>query len=233
MSSEQISDHRPARLLVAGSWIAVFVPVLSIGLLTAFLFVVIAAAARSRSLAWSAAGYTAVTVIAIVGLHVEPVFWIAIAILILGATGHLVWVRKRVVWAMTSTPAHRQPGAATDLPATLMVNDPAVQAALARRALREQARHLMSIDPSLATELAIGRPDLPRRFDDGGLVDINNVPESVLAQLPGVTTELATRIVSASRTCTLQSVEDLIVFAELPNGLAQNLREYVVFRERV
>ena len=35
----------------------------------------------------------------------------------------------------------------------------------------------------LARELRIGRPDLPRQYDDGGLVDVNNVPVGVLAEL--------------------------------------------------
>src|SRR5690606_39982870 len=38
----------------------------------------------------------------------------------------------------------------------------------------------------LAKRLAIGRPDLPRQFDDGGLIDLNHAPEHVLTSLPGV-----------------------------------------------
>ena len=35
--------------------------------------------------------------------------------------------------------------------------------------------------PALAGELRIGRPDLPREYDDGSLVDVNRVPGAVLA----------------------------------------------------
>jgi hypothetical protein len=34
--------------------------------------------------------------------------------------------------------------------------------------------------PVLARELRIGRPDVPRQFDDGGLVDLNHAPVPVL-----------------------------------------------------
>jgi hypothetical protein len=37
----------------------------------------------------------------------------------------------------------------------------------------------------MAWELRIGRPDLPRVYDDGGLIDVNHVPPQVLATLPG------------------------------------------------
>jgi len=54
----------------------------------------------------------------------------------------------------------------------------AAQERLARRA---QARALLASDPALAGELVIGRPDRHRQYDDGGLVDVNNVPTAVLA----------------------------------------------------
>jgi hypothetical protein len=43
----------------------------------------------------------------------------------------------------------------------------------------------------LAAELRIGRPDLPRHFDDGGLIDVNTVPAQVLSRLPGLRPEEA------------------------------------------
>ena len=38
----------------------------------------------------------------------------------------------------------------------------------------------------LAQELKIGRPDLPRDYDDGGLVDVNHVPAAILAARLGL-----------------------------------------------
>jgi type II secretory pathway pseudopilin PulG len=53
---------------------------------------------------------------------------------------------------------------------------PALAAALQARQRREEAKAIAARDVDLARELRIGRPDLPRQFDDGGLVDLNHVP---------------------------------------------------------
>jgi hypothetical protein len=45
---------------------------------------------------------------------------------------------------------------------------------------------LLGRDPAVAAELRIGRPDLPRNFDDGGLIDVNTVPAQVLSRLLGL-----------------------------------------------
>ena len=52
--------------------------------------------------------------------------------------------------------------------------------ARARMHRRQQARQLAQDNPVLARELAIGRPDVPHDYDDGGLVDVNHVPGDVL-----------------------------------------------------
>jgi hypothetical protein len=49
----------------------------------------------------------------------------------------------------------------------------AMNAAKERRELRRKARDIVAGDPGLARELGIGRPDLDRPFDDGGLIDVN------------------------------------------------------------
>jgi DNA uptake protein ComE-like DNA-binding protein len=68
-------------------------------------------------------------------------------------------------------------------------------AARKRRALRDYARQVTFHDPARARELGIGRPDLARTFDDGGLVDVNHVPGHELARLPGLDSQQAHRIV--------------------------------------
>jgi hypothetical protein len=75
-------------------------------------------------------------------------------------------------------------------------NAQAIAAANMRRELRRQAREHAAEDPALARELRIGRPDLPRQYDDGGLIDVNHVPAPALTMLSGVTPEIAERIVS-------------------------------------
>ena len=98
-----------------------------------------------------------------------------------GGFANAVAVRRRVFGPAQSPPVDR-----------LLA---AEHAALQRRKLRQEARDLLSHDPGMARELGIGRPDLRRDYDDGGLVDVNHVPADALARLPGMTTELATRAV--------------------------------------
>ena len=61
--------------------------------------------------------------------------------------------------------------------------------------LREQARHIVSVNPALARELQIGRPDRSRGFDDGGLVDVNHVPLEYLVHVLGIDRSTAEQIV--------------------------------------
>ncbi|MET0493500.1 MAG: BTAD domain-containing putative transcriptional regulator [Actinoplanes sp.] len=63
------------------------------------------------------------------------------------------------------------------------------------RTLRGQARQYVAFDPARARQMGIGRPDLMRVFDDGGLVDLNHAPGQELARLPGLTPQDAHRIV--------------------------------------
>lgn len=73
--------------------------------------------------------------------------------------------------------------------------DPALAAALAARERRAEARKLVATDPLIARDLRIGRPDLPRNYDDGGLVDLNNAPAAVIASVCGLDPETAAAIV--------------------------------------
>lgn len=106
--------------------------------------------------------------------------------------------------------------------------DPAVAAALASRSRREEARALIARDPALARDLRIGRPDLPRQYDDGGLVDINTAPASVIAHCCGLDERAARQIERARSQHSLpfQSVDELLVFAEL------DVRAWDLIRER-
>jgi DNA uptake protein ComE-like DNA-binding protein len=102
--------------------------------------------------------------------------------------------------------------------------------AAARESLkrRDDARRLATKDPRLAREMGIGRPDLPRRFDDGGLVDLNHSPVHVIADLPGVDLLTAVKIVAArSQIGGFTSVDEMSVTLDLPptqlDGIADRL----------
>ncbi|GAA0231898.1 BTAD domain-containing putative transcriptional regulator [Cryptosporangium japonicum] len=61
---------------------------------------------------------------------------------------------------------------------------------------RERALQIVTHHPEMARDLRIGRPDLPRWFADGGLIDVNGVPEYVLSQIAGLSIEQAGRIIA-------------------------------------
>jgi hypothetical protein len=93
--------------------------------------------------------------------------------------------------------------------------DPAVLAAQQRLARREEARALLAGNPALAAELRIGRPDLGRQYDDGGLVDINNVPAEVITRELGIPPPVAEQIVAQrTRVGGFHSADDLVVYCE-------------------
>jgi hypothetical protein len=110
--------------------------------------------------------------------------------------------------------------------------DDAVQGARQRLIERAHARQLARDSPELAREMGIGRPDLPGA-QDAGLIDVNNVPAAVLAQLPGVDDALATRIVEArAEIGGFSAVEDLGLALDLDGNLVEELRGRVVFLPR-
>lgn len=62
------------------------------------------------------------------------------------------------------------------------------------RARRQLARQFAAVDPAGARQAGIGRPDLLRAFDDGGLLDLNHAPVQEIARLRGVGPAEAQRI---------------------------------------
>ncbi|WP_155341565.1 ComEA family DNA-binding protein [Acrocarpospora corrugata] len=115
-------------------------------------------------------------------------------------------------------------------PVVKSANEQALELATARRKLRRDSRELAEHDPALARELGIGRPDLPREYDDGGLVDINHASTLAIAGIPGLTPDLAARIVAA-RTSTglFTSANELSIMLDLPVDLNDELAEYTVY----
>ncbi|GIF45627.1 DNA-binding SARP family transcriptional activator [Asanoa ferruginea] len=100
---------------------------------------------------------------------------------------------------------------------------------LERRVKREQARQLLQHHPALAHQLGVGRPDLPGHFDDGGLVDVNAVPEPVLATLPGVGPQRAWAIaVDRSRRGPFGTVDDLAARGLVEPRDLDRLREIII-----
>jgi hypothetical protein len=112
----------------------------------------------------------------------------------------------------------------------LRPRDP-VTAGRARMDRRRQARRIADDDPELADELRIGRPDLRRTFDDGGLVDVNHVPAVTLAAVPGITTEMAAEIVAArERIGGFDAVDDLGVLLDVAPATLDRVRDVLICR---
>lgn len=109
-------------------------------------------------------------------------------------------------------------------------NDPVVAEAMANRARRTEARRLAATNPGLARDLRIGRPDLIRDYDDGGLVDVNAVPEEFLCNTAGFSKEQAVRIVSdRDLVGGFSSVEDLVSRGLLDRLTAEAVRDRLIF----
>lgn len=126
---------------------------------------------------------------------------------------HLTYLRRKI-WPREPRP---QPAAAPP--------DPAVAAALAARARRQEARQIVETDRALARELRIGRPDLARTYDDGGLVDLNACAAEVIAKYCDIDAGSAQRIVDArqARGVPFVSVDDVFAFNDIPYPLWERI----------
>ncbi|MBE1495762.1 hypothetical protein H4696_002862 [Amycolatopsis lexingtonensis] len=103
--------------------------------------------------------------------------------------------------------------------------EPAITQALAARTRRNAARELAAADPLLARELRIGRPDLPHSYDDGGLVDLNNAPAAIIAQVCEIPLPAAEDIVRARRDGGFSGVDELLVMVTVPVSAWDRIRD--------
>jgi hypothetical protein len=105
-----------------------------------------------------------------------------------------------------------------------------VESAKDRIRSRGRALKIVKTNPVLATELRIGRPDLIRKFDDGGLVDVNHVPATILQTLPGISTELAVRIVATRKSVGgFDARGDLEIVLNLEPHLLDEANDFLLF----
>lgn len=107
--------------------------------------------------------------------------------------------------------------------------DPALEAAETRIERRAAGRHLLASKPALAREVGVGRPDIPGA-DDYGLVDVNHCPAAALTRLPGISNDLAVRIVhQREQAGGFSSAEDLGVLLDLPPATVDGFRDTAIF----
>lgn len=108
--------------------------------------------------------------------------------------------------------------------------DPHVDHVNQARARREQARSLKAKDPEMARELGVGRPDLGRGYDDGGLIDLNSAPASVIADVCDGNAALADAIVAARtrRAGVFYGLGEVLMDVPVPPSVEAELRERAV-----
>lgn len=217
--------RNPLQWFAQGGWYF-FVVVLSFGVLSAIPFA--HAATRLRNpLHWlSPLAYAALVVVAMAITRPNDPSSLGAALemlVVLLALVHLIWLRRRV-WPQHG--AVLTPPSGRDLSDT----DPAVMAALAARSRRCDARRIVADDPLLAGELRIGRPDLGRDYDDGGLVDLNAAPAAAIAAVCGIDPAMAERVVEA-RTAAggpFAQVDDVFAYTDIPVDLWNRIRDRAV-----
>lgn len=217
------------RARTIGSYVWASSPVWTLGMGTSITMMIAAARLRSVLLWLAQPIYLALVVLGFIaagsedGTTGDAVFTATWLTLVTVGTGHALAIRRKVFSPRVPVQALGQHP----------VQDPLMAAekeARHRRELRARAADLASREPALALEMGIGRPDLARSYDDGGLVDLNHAPAPALTGIPGITPDLAARIVHV-RTDTggFISAEEVAAMADLPPALTPQIAEYGVF----
>lgn len=87
-------------------------------------------------------------------------------------------------------------------------------------------------EPALAAELGIGRPDLPRTYDDGGLVDVNHVPLAAFYRaFPQLDAASVNRIVEVrSVVGRFESLDEMLMLTGLSPQTFDEVEDFLVFR---
>ena len=199
-----------------GTILWALIPLLSFGLLAPVPFAHAAVRLGQRRLWVVTAAYAIGSLLWIVGASLpeggwgDTMFGILFPVLMVTGTAHAFLLRRRVF-----APPPPQP---------------ALAAALAARQRRGEARAIASRDAALAHELRIGRPDLPRQFDDGGLVDVNHVPARVLVDQLGLSPARAGQVVEVrDRLGGFAGPEELAAYTDLSPEAVDGLKEHLVF----
>ncbi len=115
-------------------------------------------------------------------------------------------------------------------PGTRQHNKDAIVEAKSRIERRNDARRLAETEPALARDLHIGRPDLPRDYDDGGLVDVNHVPGTVLAAELGLAPdEVADVMAARDKLGKFTSADEVCAYTDLSPDRVDELRDLMIF----
>lgn len=210
------------------------VPLWSIGILSFVPFLAFALIHRRKRdwavfAAYLAASVAMVVTVAAVRSDTDPGAAAGGFLIVLAACGAVhAAVLFRPSRSLTGTDQRGvRPAARSALLSVRRRNRDAVRQAHHRIERRREARHLVSADPVMARDLRIGRPELPRDYDDGGLVDVNEVPETVLTAQLGLTPAEASDVLAALGKFT--SADELCAYTQLSPGRVDELRDLMIF----
>jgi DNA uptake protein ComE-like DNA-binding protein len=223
MPTPQAPAKRSGRVLRQIWWTSV--PIWSLGFLSFVPFLAFAVIER-RKRDWAVfAGYLAATVALVATLALVNANSDAEA-----AAGGLFMTVLVGCAAIHACILFRPGRARLSLEAARRRNQEAVVGARSRIEHRNDARRIFQTNLALARELRIGRPDLPREYDDGGLVDVNRVPSAVLTAQLGLTPQEVTNVIAArDKLGKFDSADELRDHAELPPGRVDELRDLMIF----
>ncbi len=208
----------------------VWMPVWSMGILSCVPFFRRALLTRRRNDWLVTTGYLAATVVGLVlvGLggdsskpNASPnalgyIGTVMVLVLMAGGAVHVSTLYRQPDAAGSGTQRERNAAAVSE----------ATQAA--RR--RAEARRIAEINPVMARDLKIGRPDLPRTYDDGGLIDVNRASPELLARILGWTLAETAGIVAArERAGGFSGLPELMAYAELDPQRFDAVADLLVF----
>jgi hypothetical protein len=204
------------------------VPIWSIGFLSFAPFLAYAVSQGGRR-AWAVfGGYLAATVAMFIALGTVAAGSGAEA----GVGGYIIALAgcAAVHAAVLFRPAREVPAGGAPSLSLRQSNQAAVAQAKDRIERRKEARHLVATDPALARDLMIGRPDLPRQYDDGGLVDVNHVPAAVLMSGLGLSEDEMRDVLTARRNLgRFTNADELGAYTQLAPSRIDDLRDLMIF----
>lgn len=229
MQTYPIPARRGSRLArLTGRVALAAMPLYTFSLLSFAPFAVVAARTR-RARDWAVAtGYAAATALWIALPTDQDNASVAIMLpLALLGTVHAFYALNRTDRAVTAADSQH-----TDFPALNGLGGQQDVLAAARLAAhrRAEARKLLARQPALGFQLGIGRPDVPREYDDGGLVDVNHLSAETLADRLRLTPDQAQAVVRArDQLGGFEDAADLVTYANLDPHQVDVLREFLVF----
>ncbi|TDV56624.1 hypothetical protein [Actinophytocola oryzae] len=208
-----------------GRWYYV-VTVCSLGLLAWLPFVHAGTHLRRRSVTMLACGYGLATVVIGTLLAVTPTDENGKSTnSAVGVVGVLLMMATVALGCVQQSALRREVYSGAPPKDTV---DPALAAALEARERRENARRIAARDPLLARDLKIGRPDLTRTFDDGGLVDLNSAAPRVIAESCDLPVSTGEDIAAVRPPGGFLTVDDVLSLAEIPVAAWDIIRDRAV-----